>query len=170
MQRRPVILDPRFRRAAIVAAVVASLLAAISCLVRVSYLSESSTPVGQPRVHDLTLARGVFRIESSTWPLGGRITSPLGWKASIHPGFDPTVFRHSTHFAPPGAGVAGPVFEQRTYGIAAALLSAAAVCVVLVLPLLPVPPGECVCGYRLEGLGSGHCPECGRPHPAGTGP
>ena len=52
--------------------------------------------------------------------------------------------------------------------MALSALVSAAVLAVLVLPLDRVPPGECVCGYDLAGLGGEACPECGRPQRAET--
>jgi hypothetical protein len=162
-RRRPIIRSPR-RRLILRAVAVGMLCFAIfTCLVRILWLWDSTTPAGGTISHTLGVEHGVFMIEYNTspWPLV-KPPGPLAVNRQIDLGVSFEFLSYSQKSFPVGAGTPGAVSVVRyEIGLAMFLGIAASLLFILTFRVITLPPGECECGYDLRNLTSSKCPECG---------
>ena len=111
-------------------------------------LAESRMGVGAGAV---TLVR---RMGDPAAILDGRAQPSGRWSVD----FDPGCVLAYEHAVQNSGGVRT---ESRVVPIAAPMFVVSAGLLVLLVPLVRVPEGECPCGYSLDGLATATCPECG---------
>lgn len=143
-------------------AVTLLLLAALSCVLRLTWFHTLSHPAGDTSTL-ITIEAGVISLEHMTAATIGSPT-PIHrsiFNRQIQPGF--TVRWHFSPLASP----ARVVFPFAAASIAALTLTALALVLRRRFFASP-PPGTCPCGYPIANLHnrSARCPECGRPLPA----
>ncbi len=155
-----VIRDRWQRRVLLITAVLLLGLTAAVCSVRIAWIWNTAAGPGLWAQHRIMIEHGrlIFETQQGSVPPSSD-TAITNWQ--FDPGLDTTTYHYELQGSPPGV-VSPAQMTRRTYGVAIGMLLVACVCIVLLLPIRRVPRGKCVCGYRLDGVGAGGCPECGR--------
>lgn len=163
VRRRPVIAHPLKRRALAAFAVTAVAFAQLTMAFRIVRTSDKRITNGVHR-SVIGIEHGSIQIKTNTTTVHPA-APPIATSAPViswqfKPGLRAAPTNSSAFF---GEGQSQCAIHSRSFPVAVPSLVLAAVTLLLIAPIRRAAAGHCLCGYDLTNLGTGVCPECGRP-------